>query len=147
MRISQIFAALPILGMLCCACDHRSMPESDLVSYEYEEWGSTVLPLKSITLKSTVTGGVLTYKQNSFAEERTLTVDAEALAEVKAIMKKHRMYKYKTSYSSRLKVLDGYSWHLRVRFEDGTTILSGGSNAGPDKSGFIEVEEYLRNLY
>jgi hypothetical protein len=57
-----------------------------------------------------------------------------------------KMYGYKESYSPIFKVLDGYSWHLRVRFSDGTSISSGGSNARPEGDGLKRLENYLNQL-
>ena len=64
----------------------------------------------------------------------------------KQIVLEEKMYGYKESYSPIFKVLDGYSWHLRVRFSDGTSISSGGSNARPEGDGLKRLENYLNQL-
>ena len=45
-----------------------------------------------------------------------------------------------------MQVLDGYSWRNDIRFDDGTSNYSRGSNAGPDDAGFKAVSEYLDNV-
>ena len=106
-----------LLGLIGCG---TKAPEGDLLSLEY-----------------TISGMRSGYEYEGHVEQGSDSA---------FVLTAMKMYGYKESYSPIFKVLDGYSWHLRVRFSDGTSIRSGGSNARPEGDGLKRLENYLNQL-
>ena len=71
-------------------------------------------------------------------------VPAEVYDKVGQLVIEHGMLDY-GSYSPphNERILDGYSWQMTARFDDGTRNYSHGSNAGPGHDGFDAVNLYL----
>ena len=125
-----------LLGLIGCG---TKAPEGDLLSLEYTISGMrSGYEYEGHVEQGSDSAFVLTAMKESYGPLYQKRIGKEVLEE--------KMYGYKESYSPIFKVLDGYSWHLRVRFSDGTSISSGGSNARPEGDGLKRLENYLNQL-
>ena len=69
-------------------------------------------------------------------------------ARVDALVAEYGLHRLKESYRPRMEVLDGYDWHVRIRFRE-NSIYSGGFNAGPSgklASGIAAINQYVESL-
>ena len=82
-----------------------------------------------------------------FADTVLASLDAP-FARVDAMVAEYGLRRLKESYQPRMEVLDGYDWHVRIRFRE-NTISSGGFNAGPPgklASGIAAINQYVESL-
>ena len=70
--------------------------------------------------------------------------DRQLMDDVQRIFSERRMYRYKSSYRPKLKVLDGYSWHYSAKFADGESFSSSGNNAWPRGDAFDAIADLVK---
>ncbi|MBR6346892.1 MAG: hypothetical protein IKR69_05840 [Bacteroidales bacterium] len=81
----------------------------------------------------------------------TITVvrlNEDVLGKIGEIVSGCRMHKIKESYTPSMLVLDGYTWHLSIKFPN-TKIYSSGQNARPKGSireGIEKINEMLKSI-
>lgn len=81
-------------------------------------------------------------------EGKKIQVDPAVGEKLLKLVKKHKMLKYKSSYTPSMRVLDGITWHLEIGFEKGERLYTGGENASPDGGkGIKELEKYLDSIW
>lgn len=73
----------------------------------------------------------------------TVSVDSTLLDSIKNVIVEHKMQNYKDTYRPPFEVLDGYSWHYRARFDDGTSLYSSGYNSRPNDDGLNIINTML----
>ena len=67
-----------------------------------------------------------------YPDEKEFTIDDHAVFDsLQQIVQKHKMYKYSGNYKPLMKIHDGHSWNLSVRFASGKSISAHGYMAGP----------------
>lgn len=133
-----------LLGLIGCG---TKAPEGDLLSLEYTISGMrSGYEYEGHVEQGSDSAFVLTAMKESYGPLYQKRIGKEEVNGLRQIVLEEKMYGYKERYSPIFKVLDGYSWHLRVRFSDGTSISSGGSNARPEGDGLKRLENYLNQL-
>ena len=70
--------------------------------------------------------------------------DKKLMDDVQRIFSECGMYKYKSSYRPKMRVLDGYSWHYSAKFADGASFASSGNNAWPRGDAFERIAELVK---
>ena len=67
-----------------------------------------------------------------YPDEKQFTIDDLSVFDsLQQIVMKHKMYKYSGHYDPMMRIDDGKSWHLSVRYVSGKDISAGGYMAGP----------------
>lgn len=84
---------------------------------------------------------------NDNLQPRTFTVNPSVGDKLWKLVKKHEMYKYKSSYTPSMRILDGKSWHLEAAFTKGDKLYTGGENAWPSGDGIEDLEKYLDDIW
>lgn len=82
-----------------------------------------------------------------YPDEREFTIDDHSVFDsLQQIVMKHKIYKYSGNYQPPVRIFDGSSWSLYVRYASKNTISAGGYMAGPDGYGdaFREIRECLQ---
>ena len=129
----------------------EKIPQANLKHYHYSRHGMVAQPLDDYELNLVDDGTVTLYVGHAYTapetSEDTVKVDRDVLSKVAELIELHKMYQYKTSYKPKFEVLDGESWHYEASYDDGTYLHSGGSNAGPDGSGFKAIGQLLDSCY
>ena len=135
------------LGTLSVESIFSKMPEGELVKVEYTEHG-TMAGYRYYALVERQEDGTVIVKaqREKYGEIIEKKVKAETLADLRAIIKEYKMYKYKEYYLPPFQVLDGYSWSFSAKFSNGESISSGGSNARPRGEGLGALHEYMISL-
>jgi len=79
---------------------------------------------------------------------KTVTVSDETGEQLWNIIKRYKMYNYKSSYTPNVDIRDGQMWHLQAEFSKGNRLFTGGDNAWPDNGkGIQALEQYLDKLW
>lgn len=123
MAVSCLF---PLLG-----CRAAEKVEGRVISLEYRVQGMASCPQTYI--KMDVSDNVLRLAYSQYSNEIQVFRAPENLPEkIDEIVKRYRLHRLKERYQPVFEILDGYSWHLNIRYENGH-IYSGGNNAWPSK--------------
>ena len=111
--------------------------------------GTMMYPIKYYSVKRDADGAVrIAFLRNSEPEVRVIAGPEDFFARVDAMVAEYGLHRLKESYRPRMEVLDGYDWHVRIRFRE-NTISSGGFNAGPSgklASGIAAINQYVESL-
>lgn len=124
-------------------------PEGAIKSYEYSYSGTMAFPIDFYRLTVLEDGTVELGYSHDENDIHLFRVTEEAPAKIAEIAEKSSLYKIKRSYRPKLEVLDGYGWHMYIRYEKGG-ISSGGTNAGPKKEFndcIATINNYLDSLF
>ena len=132
-------------------------PDGPATSYEYSYNGTMMYPIKKIsggsqpcqTVKRGADGAVrIAFLRNNEPEVRVIAGPEDFFARVYVLVAEYGLHRLKESYRPRMEVLDGYDWHVRIRFRE-NAIYSGGFNAGPSgklASGIAALNQYVESL-
>lgn len=90
-------------------------------------------------------GKVKVNRQRGIDEEE-FVADRSLIVELKKIYEAGRVNSWKDSYEPKYEVLDGYSWSLDVRFDNGLEKYSHGNNARPDSDALRQFSTLIWNL-
>ena len=124
-------------------------PSGALLSYEYSYSTTAAWPQKYIKITREAPGAeVRLYHSEGESEMTVLKAPGEAFDTIDSLVRSTRLRKLKESYRPPFRVLDGWSWHLSIRWEEGS-IYSGGHNARPKpklKDGIDAINAYLQTL-
>lgn len=121
-----------------------SIKKSRIVRYHYSIHGMMAQPSAYAELEQK-DGRVLLTTIKGYAQH-TYIVDEAVLDTITDIFYSEKMYKYEDSYRTKIEILDGDSWSMEVKMEDGTYKSSGGYCAWPDGNGLKMVYAYLQSL-
>lgn len=124
-------------------------PEGAIKSYEYSYSGTMAFPIDFYRLTILEDGTVELGYSHDENDIHLFRVTEEAPAKIAEIAEKSSLYKIKSSYRPKLEVLDGYGWHMYIRYEKGS-ISSGGSNAWPKEefsNCITTINNYLDSLF
>lgn len=133
---------IPLLG---CG---QEKPEGALTSYEYRESRMKVSPSEYYRVDRQEGIVRLAYSFEGDNEITVIRIDEDILAQIQDIVSGHRLWRLKDSYTPVARILDGYMWHVDIRYE-GSSITSGGSNARPSgrlREGIESINALLRSL-
>ncbi len=148
-RLTIIFSVI-MFGFLLSACgavtprQFAGTPEL----YEYNHNSTMMWPTKWYCVEPDTTGRLLLKTSSQDSEIRVYAAPADCLERIGAIVRKHKLWKLKNSYTPPVHILDGYMWGIRIGYE-GDTIYSGGSNAMPSGKlleGISAINGYLQGL-
>ncbi len=124
-------------------------PDGPATSYEYSYNGTMMYPIEYYSVKSGADGAVrIAFLRNNEPEVRVIAGPEDFFARVDALVAEYGLRRLKESYRPRMEVLDGYDWHVRIRFRE-NSIYSGGFNAGPPcklASGIAALNQYVESL-
>ena len=124
-------------------------PDGPATSYEYSYNGTMMYPIEYYSVKRGADGAVrIAFLRNNEPEVRVIAGPEDFFARVDALVAEYGLHRLKESYRPRMEVLDGYDWHVRIRFRE-NTISSGGFNAGPSgklASGIAAINQYVESL-
>ena len=124
-------------------------PDGPATSYEYSYNGTMMYPIEYYSVKRGADGAVrIAFLRNNEPEVRVIAGPEDFFARVDALVAEYGLRRLKESYQPRMEVLDGYDWHVRIRFRE-NTISSGGFNAGPSgklASGIAAINQYVESL-
>ncbi|MBQ6310220.1 MAG: hypothetical protein IJK74_01545 [Bacteroidales bacterium] len=124
-------------------------PEGTVTSYEYSYSGTMAYPIHFYTLKVLEDGTVQLGYSHDDNDIHLVRVPEEALKKIAEIAEEYSLHNLKGSYRPKMEVLDGYGWHIYIRYENGS-ISSGGTNAWPKKElsqGIHCINNYLDSLF
>ena len=119
--------------------------QGELKSYEYSRWGTMAYPDFYVHLRGEEGIRLLSYADHNHIDTITVEVGQEVFDRVSEMVISNKLHQLKEQYKPPFRVLDGYSWHVYVKFTDGS-ISSRGNNAMPKNISLQEINEYLRDL-
>lgn len=124
-------------------------PDGPATSYEYSYNGTMMYPIEYYSARRGADGAVrIAFLRNNEPEVRVIAGPEDFFARVDALVAEYGLHRLKESYRPRMEVLDGYDWHVRIRFRE-NAIYSGGFNAGPSgklASGIAALNQYVESL-
>lgn len=109
---------------------------STMRAFDGEEW--TVKMEDSKTAIVTIKNG---------PEENTYRTSSKLLDEMNQIVDRHKMYRFKGNYHSPFNVKDGWSWSLKMSFNDNTEVNGHGYMKYPRgaREAFEEITEFIKH--
>lgn len=138
----RVVALTCMLSLFCCA----PKPVGQIKGYEYSKHGCTAYPLENYTFYFDESGKALIDVVTREGIKKTFPAPAELPGQIDSLVRKHKLWKLKEGYRPPFQVYDGYSWNLRIRYEE-NSIYSGGFNAWPGeklRDGIREINKLLR---
>ena len=147
-----------LLAIFGCSTTAQT-PQGKVIYYRYSNYGTMAEPFiefkveqvsqKSCKLK--FFNHKKDYGNDYTSDDRMLNdsvkCKASLLDDITAIVIKHNMLKYKKEYRPSFEVLDGDSWSLTVKFDDGRSVHSSGYNSGPRDSGIEDINNIVREFF
>jgi len=154
-RVMKTLMAFSMLTTLFAAlsCDSAAarFTESKLLSYNYSYSGTMAHPITWYRVDTDENGTVRLSWSKYGPDITVLRAPQDLLDRIAQMARDSKLHKLKENYRTRLNVLDGYSWHLELRYEEGK-IYSGGYHSWPNAKlrGGIEainacLEEIIQN--
>lgn len=157
-KLVTIFSVVSLL-LLVVACREHKAPvvtspgvatvapdgNSHIVFLEYMERATYAQPVDYFKVELMNNGKVKIHRQRGMQEE-DLTTDASLMDELLNVYVNGKVGKWKDNYQPPMEVLDGYSWRLEVKFDNGSYKYSHGSNANPDTNALEEFSKLIWNL-
>lgn len=87
-------------------------------------------------VEATKDGRVHFLFNEGFPDEKEFTTDDHSVFDsLQQIILKHKMYTYIGNYQPEVRIFDGHSWNLYVKYASRANISAGGYMAGPDGYG------------
>lgn len=150
----NIFMAILAVIVSIFSCSGNAKSLNKVLSYEYAEHGMMAQPIAQFKVERLSNDSCLVTYYN---HEKELRQDEygdyildkskqpiELLDSISTIVNEHKMRKYKKKYKPIFDVLDGESWGLEIKMDDGTNISSHGHCAGPNDDGMRMIIRLLR---
>lgn len=116
-----------------------------IVYLEYMERATYAQPVDYFRVELKDNGKVKIHRQQGMLEE-DLTADASLMDELLGVYENGKVGEWKSDYQPPMEVLDGYSWRLEVKFDNGSYKYSHGSNARPDTNALEVFSKLIWNL-
>lgn len=90
-------------------------------------------------------GEVVVTRRKMDGEESTFRTTSKLMKELTEIVNRHKMYRYRGSYVTKLRVQDGDSWSFDLKYANGSTTEASGYMKYPmgSRDAFDEVCEFL----
>jgi len=87
-------------------------------------------------VETTKDGRVHFLFNEDYPDEKSFTIDDHSVFDsLQQIVLKHKMYNYSGNYQPEMRIFDGHSWSLYVKYASGASISANGYMAGPDGYG------------
>lgn len=125
--------------------DSDNVKTGNIIYLEYGNYGTMAQPDDYFKVELLENGSVAVKRQRGMGEEEFIT-DGSLMVELKKIYDDGRVNAWKESYQPDVEILDGYSWNLEVKFDNGSYKYSHGSNASPSSSALKEFSNLIWNL-
>ena len=124
----------------------KEFPDAEITSVRYVKQGTMAIPDRVCSFEKTNDGRYLAKIANYDKADSTYC-SQDVADKIHECLKNGQLHKYKRNYRTKMRVLDGYSWSIGVKFEDGSSIQSGGYMAYPKNfsavAGFNAIVESL----
>ena len=142
---------MALLAMLVLSCKNgdyvkRDAPTGKLTEFTYVHSGTMAQPFKQYELKLQENGEVQFFAHNLGKYHDTLIVSHEVLDTVSSMIIRNEIYLYKEHYEPSAVVYDGEGWHYSARYDDETSLYSGGTNAWPRNFALPIISNYLDSI-
>lgn len=154
-KLVTIFSVVSLL-LLVVACRASKAPvnsfgnsvttgSAKIVYLEYMERATYAQPVDYFRVELKDNGKVKIHRQQGMHEE-DLTADASLMDDLLSVYVNGKVGEWKSDYQPPMEVLDGYSWRLEVKFDNGSYKYSHGSNARPETNALEEFSKLIWNL-
>ena len=124
----------------------KDFPNAKITSVRFVEQGTMAIPNQVRSFERLSDGRCLAKKANYDKADSTYC-SQDVADRIYNCLKNGRLHKYKSNYRTKMHVLDGSSWSINVKFEDVSSIRSGGYMAHPNDfsavAGFKDIIESL----
>ena len=147
LTIAMILSLLSPFGTKSSGKNPR--PDGASTSYEFKYSGTMMYPITFYEVKRDSTGAVrIAYIEHNGSDVIVIPGPEDIFERIDQAVAQYKLSKLKNSYWPRMEVLDGYGWHVRIRFQH-NSIYSGGSNAWPPQkiyAGINSINNYIQSL-
>lgn len=131
------------------ATGRNEKPDGPATSYEFSYSSTAMYPIEYYNVFRDEDGSVrLAYLLNQEREVTIIPAPADIFGRIDKAVADYSLHKLRGTYTPRAHVLDGYGWHVYIRFQR-KGISSGGSNAWPPEkiyAGVTTINGYLRSV-
>ena len=148
--------ALSLLGALF-SCDKdplsnkrvKDVPGETIKEYTYSYSGTMMWYITWYKIEKGDDGNLrLLYSKDCEPEITIYKCPADALKKIDGFVRQYKLWNLKNSYQPKMDILDGYSWHTSITYED-AWLSTGGFNAWPPKelsAGLSTIEGYVKSI-
>ena len=131
------------------ATGRNEKPDGPASSYEVSYSSTAMYPIEYYNVFQDEDGSVrLAYLLNQEREVTIIPAPADIFERIDKAVADYSLHKLRGTYTPRAHVLDGYGWHVYIRFQR-KGISSGGCNAWPSEkiySGVTTINGYLLSV-
>ena len=134
--------------LLNIAKGKNEKPDGAVILYEYSHKSTRAFPIKYYQITKLEDGTLQLAWSKESNDICLVKLHEDALSKIGETAKEYKLHKLAESYRPRMKVLDGYSWHIKIKYENGS-ISSRGENARPNKNlsaGIESINNYIDSL-
>lgn len=146
--ISKVLVTSAILVLMGCGCANsgqlKKAPTGNLIEFSYTEHNASMYPKAYYTIGTDASGNPVMTHVTQFGDTVNIPVKQDVMDKVKKILDDHKAYKFNTSYTTKLRILDGTTWSFSARYSTGESISSGGYMAWPKGNPFKEIKQLLQ---
>ena len=144
--MKTLLALSLLFGLLACG---KERPQGACRMYEYGYSGMRAYPIRYYCVeKNADTGEVTLAWSADDPDVKVIRVDPGLPGRIDAVVRAHKLWRLKDAYRPPVRILDGNTWSLRIRYEQ-NGIYSHGSNAWPGarlRDGIDTVNAMLQEL-
>ena len=130
------------------ATGRNEKPDGPATSYEFSYSSTAMYPIEYYNVFRDEDGSVrLAYLLNQEREVTIIPAPADIFECIDKAVADYSLHKLRGTYTPRAHVLDGYGWHVYIRFQH-KGISAGGSNAWPPEkiyAGVTTINDYIRS--
>ncbi|MBR4525432.1 MAG: hypothetical protein IKP15_07780 [Bacteroidales bacterium] len=151
MKLLLTFAMiLPLLSPFGTKSSGKNpKPDGASTSYEFRYSGTMMYPITFYEVKRDSTGAVrIAYLEHNGTDVIVIPAPEDIFDRIDQAVVQYKLHKLKNTYWPRMEVLDGYGWHVRIRFQR-NSIYAGGSNAWPAAkiyAGITAINNHIQSL-
>ena len=131
------------------ATGRNDKPDGPATSYEFSYNSTAMYPIEYYHVSRDEDGAVrIAYLLKQEREVTIIPAPADIFERIDKAVADYSLHKLRGTYTPRAHVLDGYSWHVYIRFQR-KGISSGGCNAWPPEkiyAGVTTINGYLRSV-
>lgn len=141
------FSSFCLLFFFVGCASRQPLPDARIQSFYYVKQGTRSIPdmVRSVSLMS---DGRCLARMADYEHVDSTVCGAEVMDRIYDCLKRGKIQSYKERYRSLVRVYDGYSWSVNVKFENGESISSGGYMAYPkDFSAVRDVIDIIEKLF
>lgn len=129
-----------------CA-SRKSLPDSRILSFNYVKQGTRSVP-DMVRSASLMPDGRCHAHMADFEKVDSTVCGPEVMDIIYDCLKRGKIQNYKERYRPHVRIYDGYSWTVGVKFENGESISSGGYMAYPkDFSAVKDAINIIEHLF